>query len=112
MNSFWCAQGIFFNAFFLTYLIAPTVCHKFVGYLEEEAVKTYTHALHDIDSGRLPAWTNMPAPDIAKRYWKMDVSNACFCIFWYLRMYQANGYSFLTYGWCFLGQCNDAGLDC
>lgn len=66
------------------YLVAPTVCHKFVGYLEEEAVKTYTHALHDIDAGRLPDWTDKAAPDIAKRYWKMDVSSSKLCTqyFW------------------------------
>ena len=29
------AQGIFFNSYFLTYLIAPKYCHRFVGYLEE-----------------------------------------------------------------------------
>ncbi len=38
-------QGVFFNAYFLAYLLSPKTCHAFVGYLEEEAVKTYTHAL-------------------------------------------------------------------
>lgn len=50
-------QGVFFNAYFLAYLISPRSCHAFVGYLEEEAVKTYTHALHDLDAGRLPEWS-------------------------------------------------------
>jgi len=35
-------QGIFFNYYFLAYLISPKYCHRFVGYLEEEAVHTYT----------------------------------------------------------------------
>lgn len=35
-------QGIFFNLYFMTYLIAPKYAHRFVGYLEEEAVHTYT----------------------------------------------------------------------
>ena len=26
-------------------MISPRFCHRFVGYLEEEAVKTYTHCL-------------------------------------------------------------------
>ena len=26
-------QGIFFNSFFLAYLISPAFCHRFVGYL-------------------------------------------------------------------------------
>ena len=34
------AQGTFYNAFFLTYLISPTFAHRFVGALEEEAVRT------------------------------------------------------------------------
>jgi hypothetical protein len=36
------AQGVFFNAYFLMYMISPASCHRFVGYLEEEAVHTYT----------------------------------------------------------------------
>lgn len=35
------AQGIFFNVFFVSYLVSPHVCHRFVGYIEEEAVITY-----------------------------------------------------------------------
>ena len=65
-------QGIFCNLFFLSYLFSPTYCHRMVGYLEEEAVKTYTHLLHDIDTGRLPEWTDAPAPDIAVKYWRLD----------------------------------------
>ncbi len=34
------AQGVFFNVFFLSYLISPHSCHRFVGYIEEEAVRT------------------------------------------------------------------------
>ncbi|GKZ39478.1 alternative oxidase, mitochondrial precursor [Aspergillus brasiliensis] len=65
------AQGVFFNSFFLSYLISPRTCHRFVGYLEEEAVITYTRAIKDIENGMLPQWTNMEAPDIAIQYWKM-----------------------------------------
>ena len=43
-------QGVMFNLFFTSYLLSPKTCHRFVGYLEEEAVKTYTHLLHDIDT--------------------------------------------------------------
>ena len=50
-------QGIVFNAFFAAYLLSPKTCHRFVGYLEEEAVKTYTHAIADLDAGKLPEWT-------------------------------------------------------
>ncbi len=34
------AQGVFFNALFVSYVVSPKICHRFVGYLEEEAVHT------------------------------------------------------------------------
>jgi ubiquinol oxidase len=57
--------------FFISYLISPRTCHRFVGYIEEEAVKTYTCAIQDIDDGKLPAWSTLKAPEIAVRYWNM-----------------------------------------
>jgi hypothetical protein len=65
-------QGIFFNFFWVAYLISPKFCHRLVGYLEEEAVVTYTKILHSIEHGELKAWRNTPAPDIAKNYWKLS----------------------------------------
>lgn len=56
---------------FITYLISPKTCHRFVGYLEEEAVLTYTREIADLDAGRLPKWETLTAPDIAVKYWKM-----------------------------------------
>ena len=38
-------QGVVFNAYLLSYVLSSRTCHAFVGYLEEEAVKTYTRAL-------------------------------------------------------------------
>ncbi|KAK9367609.1 alternative oxidase-domain-containing protein [Lipomyces kononenkoae] len=64
-------QGVFFNLFFICYLISPRTCHRFVGYLEEEAIVTYTRCLQDINAGRIPEWQNLEIPDIAKQYWKM-----------------------------------------
>jgi len=61
---------------FLTglYLIRPQLLHRFVGYLEETAVHTYTNIvnmtqtpgtkLHD-------AWKDTPAPEVAKNYWQL-----------------------------------------
>lgn len=49
------AQGVFFNVYFISYLMSPKTCHSMVGYLEEEAVKTYTKALEDIDAGKVSA---------------------------------------------------------
>merc|ERR1719402_135943 len=65
------AQGIFFNSFFLTYQISPRFCHRFVGYLEEEAVLTYTDIVKKIDTGRLPMWNKLPAPVIGITYWEL-----------------------------------------
>jgi hypothetical protein len=45
------AQGLFFNFYFLAYLLSPSTCHRFVGYLEEEAVHTYTVLLDQLDKG-------------------------------------------------------------
>ena len=65
------AQGVFFNGFFLAYLVSPTFCHRFVGYLEQEAVATYTHCIADLDAGRLPGWSATRAPPIAINYWRL-----------------------------------------
>ncbi|KAL2062883.1 hypothetical protein VTL71DRAFT_5955 [Oculimacula yallundae] len=67
------AQGVFFNGFFICYLLSPRICHRFVGYLEEEAVRTYTRALSDLDAGKLPLWNSgrIQAPEIAVQYWDM-----------------------------------------
>ncbi|KAF1820637.1 alternative oxidase [Dissoconium aciculare CBS 342.82] len=68
-------QGVFFNAFFISYLIAPKICHRFVGYLEEEAVYTYTKEIAALDAGHLPEWEGISAPDIAVKYWNMPEGN-------------------------------------
>lgn len=65
------AQGVFFNGFFISYLMSPRICHRFVGYLEEEAVITYTRAIKEIEEGKLPEWTHLEAPAIAVKYWEM-----------------------------------------
>ncbi len=62
------AQGVFFNAFFVLYLFWPRVAHRFVGYLEEEAVVSYTEYLADIDAGRAE---NVAAPQYAIDYWHL-----------------------------------------
>lgn len=79
------SQGAFFNLFFVAYLIAPRVCHRFVGYLEEEAVVTYTRCIRDIEEGRLPEWKTEPAPPIAKKYWKMGENATMLDLIYYVR---------------------------
>jgi hypothetical protein len=65
------SQGVFLSLYSFFYMISPRHCHAFVSYLEEEAVKTYTRAIACIDDGRLPDWTNRPAPEIAVNYWRL-----------------------------------------
>ena len=62
---------------FLTYLISPKFCHRFVGCLEEQAVHTYTVFLKQIDDGKLPEFAKMPAPKEAIEYYDMP-PNATF----------------------------------
>ncbi|KAH9936323.1 alternative oxidase-domain-containing protein [Fomitopsis serialis] len=68
------AQGVFYNTFFLCYMLSPRTCHRFVGHLEEEAVITYTRCIQEIEAGRLPEWANHSAPEIAKDYWRLEPS--------------------------------------
>jgi len=61
-------QWVFYLAFFALYLVSSRTAHRIVGYFEEEAVISYTLYLKELDEGRSP---NMPAPEIAKHYWKL-----------------------------------------
>lgn len=67
------AQGVFFNSLFVAYLISPKIVHRFVGYLEEEAVHTYTRAIKEIEDGNVPKWSDpkFQIPEIAIQYWSM-----------------------------------------
>jgi ubiquinol oxidase len=64
------AQWVFYVGFFILYLISSRTAHRVVGYFEEEAVISYTFYLQEIDEGRSP---NLPAPAIAKHYWKLPM---------------------------------------
>ncbi|XP_010511265.1 PREDICTED: ubiquinol oxidase 1b, mitochondrial-like [Camelina sativa] len=63
-------QGVFFNAYFLGYLISPKFAHRMVGYLEEEAIHSYTEFLKELENGNIE---NVPAPAIAIDYWRLEV---------------------------------------
>jgi len=62
------AQGVFFNVYFLAYLMSPTTCHRIVGYLEEEACISYSQYLDLIETGKIE---NVTIPDWCKDYWKL-----------------------------------------
>lgn len=55
-----------------TYLISPRYSHRFVGYLEEEAVHTYTEMLKQIDSGCLQHWKETEAPAEVTKYYSLS----------------------------------------
>ena len=62
------AQVISYTLFFLLYLVSARTAHRFVGYLEEEAVHSYTEYLAGVDDG---TYRNVAAPRIAIDYWKL-----------------------------------------
>ena len=65
----------FGSMFLLSYIISPKFCHRFVGYVEEEAVTTYTKIIKAIEEApadsELGQWRTEPAPSIARSYWKL-----------------------------------------
>ena len=65
-------QGVFYNFFFLLYLVSPRTAHRVVGYLEEEAVYSYTEYLTAVDNG---TYANVPAPKIAIDYWNLPADS-------------------------------------
>ena len=78
------------NAFFFAYMISPNFCHRFVGYLEEEAVHTYNSIRDHIDNGELKEWGSTPAPGIAIDYWRMAPDATMRDMFMAVRADEAN----------------------
>jgi len=62
------AQALFIVLYFTIYIISSKTAHRFVGYLEEEAVVSYQHYLDEIDAGKIK---NIKAPRIAIDYWSL-----------------------------------------
>jgi len=57
------------------YIVKPGAAHRFVGYLEETACLTYANIIHQVETPGTPlheAWSDLPAPNIAKTYWKLS----------------------------------------
>ncbi|KAL8195719.1 hypothetical protein R6Q57_025472 [Mikania cordata] len=65
-------QGIFFNAYFIAYLASPKLAHRITGYLEEEAIHSYTEFLKELDKGNIE---NVKAPAIAIDYWRLPADS-------------------------------------
>jgi hypothetical protein len=67
-------QGFMVAFLSAAYIVNPKSLHRFVGYLEETAVLTYSDLTR---LARTPGthlhrgWSDMPAPQIAKDYWNL-----------------------------------------
>ena len=62
-------QGFFILFYTPMYIVSPKTAHRFVGYLEEEAVKTYTNCINELDDGKLPMFNTLEPPKEAIEYW-------------------------------------------
>ncbi len=62
------AQGIFWNFYFLMYVLFPKTAHRMVHYFEEEAVRSYTDYLAMVENGEVE---NVSAPQLAIDYYKL-----------------------------------------
>lgn len=62
-------------AFLLSYIISPKFCHRFVGYVEEEACSTYTKIIKAIENAEegteMAEWRTELAPRIGRSYWHL-----------------------------------------
>ena len=69
------SQFGFGSMFLLAYLISPKFCHRFVGYIEEEACSTYTKIIDAIETApegsELAQWRTERAPKIGISYWHL-----------------------------------------
>lgn len=69
------SQFGFGSAFLASYVASPKFCHRFVGYVEEEACSTYTKIIDAIEKApegtELADWRTELAPKIARGYWEL-----------------------------------------
>ena len=69
------SQAVVGAGFMVLYAIAPDFCHRFVGYVEEEACHTYTVIIKEIEtspeSRDVSEWRTQLAPKIARGYWHL-----------------------------------------
>ncbi len=62
------AQGVFYNAYFLFYLLSAHTAHRLAAYLAEQSVQGYSDYLRHVEQG--PA-ENLAAPEVAIAYWDL-----------------------------------------
>ena len=64
------AQFIFIITYAIIYLVSQRTAHRIVGYFEEEAVRSYTEYLHELETGKIK---DQPAPEVAINYWNLPL---------------------------------------
>ena len=64
------AQLIFIFTYAVIYIVSQRTAHRIVGYFEEEAVRSYTEYLHELETGNIE---DQPAPEIAINYWNLPL---------------------------------------
>ena len=64
------AQFIFIVTYGFIYLVSQRTAHRIVGYFEEEAVRSYTEYLYELETGKIK---DQPAPEIAINYWNLPL---------------------------------------
>ena len=64
------AQLIFIFLYAIIYILSQRTAHRIVGYFEEEAVRSYTEYLHELETGKIE---DQPAPEIAINYWNLPL---------------------------------------
>jgi hypothetical protein len=66
------SQLFFIIYYSIMYMMSYKIAHRFIAYLEEEAIKTYSTIIKDIDEGKLPIWKEQSAPKEAIEYWSFS----------------------------------------
>ncbi|HCI48706.1 MAG: oxidase [Alphaproteobacteria bacterium RIFCSPLOWO2_01_FULL_45_8] len=61
-------QFLFIGSYFLLYVLSSRLAHRFVGYLEEEAIHSYSQYLKKVLIGAIE---NSPAPTFGIQYWNL-----------------------------------------
>ena len=65
------AQFIFIITYAIIFIVSQRTAHRIVGYFEEEAVRSYTEYLNELETGKIK---NIPAPEIAINYWNLTLN--------------------------------------
>jgi ubiquinol oxidase len=59
-------------SYFIMYCISPYACHRWVGYLEETAVESYSMLIQHVKEGHFTEFATEKAPQEAIEYYELD----------------------------------------